>query len=115
MVSMRNTKRQGELTVFSFRQGKKFVAVCLELDIVKEGTDALALQHDIMESVVGYVHAVCKAGLGDDALNRPAPKLYWDKYRTLHTAMKPSTVRSPRTRASIGSIQVLSMKELCAA
>jgi hypothetical protein len=76
----KNTKKKGQATVFIYREGKKFIGVCLELCIVEENKNLNVLRHNMREAVEGYVEAVIKNGLSEDLLNRPAPKEYWNRF-----------------------------------
>ncbi len=40
----KNTKKNGEITIFTYKEGSKYICVCLELDIVKEGNDLESLK-----------------------------------------------------------------------
>lgn len=84
----KNTKKQGVVTIFTYKSGNKYTAVCLELDIIKENKDHNELLREMRESIVGYLKTVCKNNLSDDLLNRPAPKLYWKKYRAFLEALE---------------------------
>lgn len=108
-----NTKKIGQFTVFTYQEKKKYISVCLELDIVKEGTDVEALNASMREAISGYVTTICKKHLSDELLNRHAPKEYWDKYFAfLSSQMKQQSV--PAERKYSTSINVLPMRELCA-
>ncbi|HBF67507.1 MAG TPA: hypothetical protein DDW36_03730 [Candidatus Magasanikbacteria bacterium] len=103
---LRNTKKQGEFTIFTYKEGVFFVSVCLELDIVKEGRNREKLAGQIMEAAVGHIKTVCSEKLDDSLLNRPAPKKYWNKYEQfLETLTKK--------QKAIGSLDRFDMKEAC--
>ena len=46
-------KRKGNITIFGYKKWKKFISVCLELDIVKEGTKREVLTQEMIEAVKG--------------------------------------------------------------
>lgn len=109
---MRNSKDLGTVTIFTYQQGKKFISVCLELDIVKKGSDKEEINREISESIVGYVKTIVKEGLGDQLLNRPAEKKYWDKYdEFLATLKQRSKVRS-KVLGSINRWEISTMATL---
>ena len=113
----KNTKNFGSLTVFFFKEKAKFVSVCLELDIIKEGDNLDDVRKEMQESISGYIETVCKGNYSDDLLNRPAPKKYWDKYseflRFLKEKQKQKEVAAKNTTRGIET-SVMDMKELCA-
>lgn len=77
---MRNTYRQGSVTLFIFPENKKFVGVCLELDIVEEADNLESVRENLLDAVKTHVGAVIGNRLSEKFLNRPAPKEYWDKF-----------------------------------
>ncbi len=107
---IQNTKRKGNITIFGYKSGKKFISVCLELDIVKEGTKREVLTQEMIEAVKGHVETVCKAKLDETLLNRPAPEKYWRAYEKFLDSQKKSKV--PR---QAGSLNVLPIADLCRA
>ena len=110
-----NTKRRGQVTIFSYKEGKKYVSVCLELDIVEEGDDMLELNRSMVEAVSGYLTTVCKKGLSEDALNRSAPERYWKKYHELLSSQVPRRRVVPYRPSRPFNVNVLPIRELCAA
>lgn len=75
---MSNTRQIGTYTLFIYRSGNHYVGVCLELDIIDNGTDRGELTERMKKSVESYVRYVCADSRYDDGmLNRPAPKRYW--------------------------------------
>ncbi len=75
-----NTHQRGVVTVFLYRKGKKYLGVCLELDIVDEDSDRIALMVRMREMVQSYVEYVCSRHLDESLLNRPAPAKYWKMF-----------------------------------
>jgi len=63
-----------------FPEKGKYIAVCLDLDIVEEAGTKENVLAKIAEAVVGYIENAIKNDLDDKVLNRPAPKKYWDLY-----------------------------------
>ncbi len=109
-----NTKKVGRVTIFTFKQGRKFISVCLELDIIKEGLNVVELNKEMLEAVMGHVESVCKGGLSDDLLNRPAPAAYWKKYWAFVDGLNKKRDRATKSKTQIGTINVLPIAELCA-
>ena len=109
-MSLRNTKKSGSVTVFTYKQGKGYLSVCLELDIVKEGSNFSEITQEMIESVIGHVQTVCKEGLSDGLLNRPAPAKYWKAYERFLDAQS-----GKETKKKVGSLSILPIADLCLA
>ncbi len=80
-INIWNTKESGTLEFLVFRNGKKFVGVCLTLDIVEEGDNPQKLMNSIVEAAMGHVRLVQEKSLDESLLNRPAPDEYWQIYQ----------------------------------
>lgn len=104
----KNTKKNGEITIFTYKEGHQYICVCLELDIVKEGNDLESLKSEMLESAVGHVAAVCKDNLSDDLLNRHAPKEYWDRFDLFINSMKKKKTSHKRE-----SVDTIPIREIC--
>ena len=96
---MKNTKGQGQFRFVIYkRPGERiYTGVCLDLDIVEEDKDPVALRKSLEEAAEGYLEAVAKKNLDDELLNKPAPKEYWDilenlerYFHLLHQVSQPS-------------------------
>jgi len=81
-IKVRNTKERGVFEFIVYPQGKRFIGVCLTLNIIEEGKDPRELLKSLEEAAFGHLEVVRKENLSDKLLNRPAPKKYWDKYFT---------------------------------
>ncbi len=77
---MKNTYRQGSVTFYIYPEGKKFVGVCLELDIVEEADNLKSVEENLLDAVKTHLGGVIKNRLSEDLLNRPAPNEYWEKF-----------------------------------
>ncbi len=106
-----NTKNKGTVRIFTYKQGSKFISVCLELDIVKEGNNILDLNKEMFESVVGHIKTVCKEKMDDKLLNRPAPQKYWDKYQDY--LLKLEDRKKTSVKIPLGGISTFGIPELC--
>lgn len=80
IVRPKNTKERGLIEYFMYKDGGKFVGVCLTFDIVEEGQDPVALMKSIEEASALHLEVVIKERMSDDLLNRYAPSAYWSKY-----------------------------------
>lgn len=79
---MTNTKKQGQFTMLVYREKLDYyIGVCLEFDLIEEGTSAQEVMRQIKEASVGYLKTVTENNLSDDLLNKKAPKKYWEKYQ----------------------------------
>lgn len=80
---MRNTKKQGKFTLFVYQEKSNYyIGVNLHFDLIQEGKTIQEAIENIERVTWGYLKTVIKKKWSDDLLNRPAPKEYWDKYKT---------------------------------
>jgi len=79
---MNNTKHHGFAQIFFYPKGDGYVGVCLELDIVDDSKSFPELRERMVRNVTSYVSHVIGNGLDRSLLNRPAPKEYWEMFRT---------------------------------
>lgn len=77
---MRNTAVQGSATIFIYKSAKKYIGVCLELDLVDDGDTREEVAERMKQNVVSYVAYIRKRHFDKALLNRPAPKKYWKKF-----------------------------------
>jgi hypothetical protein len=63
-----------------FPEKGRYIAVCLDLDIVEEAKTKEEVSAQITEAVIGYIENAIKNNLDDGVLNRPASKKYWEIY-----------------------------------
>lgn len=103
----KNTKKVGNITIFTYKKGKKYLSICLELDIIKEGDKLQTLNQEMIEAVIGHVETVCKGNLSDDLLNRPAPEKYWQAYDDFIKA------QGGKQTKPVGSFNRFPINELC--
>lgn len=87
-VRVWNTKQSGTLEFLVFSVDKKFIGVCLTLDIVEEGNDPTNLMESIKEAAEGHVRLVQEKNLDDSLLNRSAPEEYWKLYYQVLDSLK---------------------------
>lgn len=79
-MKVKNTKNEGILRFFIYREKDHYMGVCLDLNIVEVGKDLDDLKKSIIEAAFGYIQVVNEHNLSDEHLNKPAPKAYWRKY-----------------------------------
>lgn len=76
-----NTKNKGIFYFILTKEGKDFVAVCLNLNLVEYGKNPELLKKSIEEAAFSHLEAVRDHNLPDEHLNVLAPKKYWTVYR----------------------------------
>ncbi|MCX6812455.1 MAG: hypothetical protein NTW79_02440 [Candidatus Berkelbacteria bacterium] len=69
--------------IYKRARDKNYTGVCLDLDIVEEGSDPVVLKQSLEEAAQGYLEIVCKENLSEKLLNKPAPKKYWSVIQDL--------------------------------
>ncbi|TSC72182.1 MAG: hypothetical protein G01um101438_685 [Parcubacteria group bacterium Gr01-1014_38] len=91
----RNTLEGGQVTLVVFRRKKDrwFTGVALELDIVEEMEDPLALLQSLTEAVWLHVRGVVVDRLSHGLLNRWAPASYWRVHEALRAGRVPRSLR----------------------
>ena len=77
--STNNTYKRGTLRFLIFKKGKRYVGVCLDLDLVEEADTFKKAESGIFKLAKFHVETVIKKNLGKELLNRPAPEKYWKK------------------------------------
>lgn len=98
-MKSKNTHKNVTATVFVFLNAKekKYVGVCLELDIVETDKDKVVLAKRMKEHVQAYVEYVCTKKLDENLLNRPAPDEYWKMFfRYVHSLQELQNIPSRR-------------------
>ena len=93
-----NTKTNGEINFIIFKDKKddSYTAVCLDFDIVEQGSDPSALRLSIEEAARMHLETVREFNLDEKLLNRHAPKSYWDRARVAVAAYEESLERDTR-------------------
>ena len=90
-----NTKKSGAMELLVYKDGDKFIGVCLTFDIVEEGENPIELMKSIREAAELHLQTVINANLPDELLNRYAPEEYWEKYfsvaKSISSASSTST------------------------
>ncbi len=97
----RNTKNKGTIEFLVYKEGKTFIGVCLTLDIVEEGDDALSVLKSIKEVAQLHLNAVIRHNMSDDLLNRYAPKEYWEKYFEVTKQIQTASLKQSTSYAIV--------------
>ena len=79
-VEVWNTKEKGVFKFVIYPEGRRFIGVCLTLNIIEESKNPHQLLENLKEAAFGHLEVVRKENLDDALLNRHAPKEYWEKY-----------------------------------
>lgn len=104
-----NTKKRGLVEFLVYREGKRFIGVCLTFDIIEEGEDPDSVMRSIEEAARLHLDVVTKENMRDELLNRYAPKKYWDKYLALQKSLSRKKPEALQMRsASITSTATVS-------
>lgn len=75
-----------------------YIAVCLELDLVDQGTTLENAKTALEENIVGYLGALTPENI-DNLFPRPAPLyIYLDYYRVRGLILLSKIIRSLKTR-----------------
>lgn len=92
----KNTYKQGKLQYLFYKQGKKYVGVCLDLNIYEEGSNFEDVLNTVTKMSRDHIEYVIKNKLSEELLNRPAPKKYWEVYnKTTVGNTKNTLISSP--------------------
>lgn len=79
---MRNTKKRGQFNLFVYREKPNYyIGVCLEFDLIQEGSNPREVMMQIKEASIGYLETVIENNFSDDLLNKKSPIKYQKKYR----------------------------------
>ncbi len=96
-VKIWNTKKRGVFEFLVYPDEKRFVGVCLTLNIIEEGESPKELLENLEEAAFGHLEVVRKENLSNKLLNRPALKKYWDKYYTAKLLREVEKLLQKRT------------------
>lgn len=113
-----NTKQNGEVNFVIYRDpgDSHYTAVCLDFDIVEEGTNLKQLKKSIEEAARLHLESVVENNLDDKLLNRSAPQKYWKiLYEGLTAYEKLAKQKSKpqiRKQSSVSDVWNRSSKEL---
>ncbi len=95
MLRGKNTKTEGFIEFFIYKEKDSYVGVCLTFDILEEGAHPELLMKSLEEAALLHLETVRKHKLSDTLLNRHAPKMYWEKYENIVAALKKKPRSSP--------------------
>lgn len=79
-LRFKNTYKSGAVSYVGFKEKDKFVAVCLEFDLVAEGETLKDVKERIEDLSNAWLHNVIKNKLPEELLNKSAPRKYWQIY-----------------------------------
>lgn len=115
MIGNKNTKKGGVVRILIYPEKGKYIAVCLDFDIIKEGKNIVELRKEIQESIRGYIKNIVKNKLDDKLLNRLADKKYWEKYNQYLRLIKSKNEASVKVPISIrrASLYAFPLNKVC--
>ena len=93
----RNTKKNILLRFFIYfdKQEQEFVGVCVDLGIIKAGTDPDQVEKDLDEAALGYIQNIVKdKDFNEDLLNQEPPKEYMDIYNEIIDVSQRRKIRT---------------------
>src|SRR3989344_2204624 len=79
---MNNEKSKGVLSYFLFYDSreKEYVGICVELGMLRFGSDLNKLKEDLQNASKGYVETIIKNDLSENLLNQELPEEYKELY-----------------------------------
>ncbi len=89
-----NTYKSGAVSYVGFKEKDKFVAVCLEFDLVAEAKTLQEAKDRIEDLSNAWLHNVIANKLPEELVNKTAPKKYWEIYE------KVNQVHEARTKSA---------------
>ncbi|MBU6321661.1 MAG: hypothetical protein KGI78_03050 [Patescibacteria group bacterium] len=99
MRYVQNTKAMGEMNFLFIQEGKHIVGVCLEFNIIEEGTNLEEVKKHLETATRLHLEAVQENNLSDDLLNRHAPTEYWEIFEeTKKSAQRKQLVDAHKRR-----------------
>ncbi len=90
-MTLKNGRKNLLLHALIERNGDRFSALCLELDVASEGSTADEAAANLREALTGYLKTVFDNGVQDRLFPRLAPKSEWRKF--FAAQMKQGTKR----------------------
>ncbi|MBE0478993.1 hypothetical protein IBX65_07765 [Candidatus Aerophobetes bacterium] len=79
-----NRKRiSSSLHILGYKENDKYIAHCLEFDIVSEGTTHKEAIENLKELVYSYLQFAMEYNL-EQFTWKPAPKIFWDTFNKIH-------------------------------
>ncbi|MDP3953558.1 MAG: hypothetical protein Q8P99_01935 [bacterium] len=109
MKAMKNTKERGIVRFLYMIRGREILGVCLDFNIVEEGTSIEEVKTYLQRAARLHLETVLDKGLSEELLNRRAPQEYWEIYRKVSS---PETNRFPRLNPTSTSANTYTGKKL---
>ena len=79
------------------KEGDKFSALCLELDVASQGDTTQEAKGNLKEAIELYLQEVSEAGDKEEFIPRPAPQEEWIKYFKAEAAALGKRLSDPST------------------
>jgi len=103
-MSYKNTLNKGSVRCIVFKEGDTWYGVALELNIVEESQDPLAVQASLYQAIKGYVQTARKFKMRPMSLNQRPDKEYEELWRVLQSNVLKG--RTKKSDAVIGRKQI---------
>ncbi|MGB4762087.1 MAG: hypothetical protein WBP12_01865 [Candidatus Saccharimonas sp.] len=102
-----NTRSSGEVNFIIFKDSNDgdYTAVCLDFDIVEQGSDLNALRDSIEEAAQMHIETIMQMNLDEKLLNRRAPEVYWNRARRAVAAYEESLDRRIGEKPKVQNIR----------
>lgn len=100
-----NTKKSGILHFIAFKEGKQFIAACLNLNIIVKGDDFEEVKRDVQEQAVAYLKEIRYEKGDDSLLNRRASPKYFKKLDEVKEAAYVAGLNGKTTQKDMNKIK----------
>jgi len=105
MPAMKKKKKfQSSLHVIEYKDGDRFIAHCLEFDLVAQGSTSEEARDNLADLTFSYLHFGMEKDIEQFSYH-PAPKVYWDKFKQIHRkkvlsrhSVDPALLKVPKNR-----------------
>lgn len=100
-----NTKNNGILHFITYKEGRKYVAVCLNLNIIIKGNDFEEVKIDVEELASAYLNEIRYERGNDALLNKRAPSKYFEKLKEIKEAVCVVGLNGKTTKKDMDKIK----------
>ncbi|MDO8472139.1 MAG: hypothetical protein Q7S64_03280 [bacterium] len=87
---MKNTKERGILRYLIYKDTRadEYVGVCVDIGLIKVGTNNANVKRDLINASKGFVRTVCEQNLSNGLLNQQPPQQYMDIFNEIVESYK---------------------------
>ena len=72
--------KQKKIKILEYKDGNRYIAHCLEFDLVAEGVVAKEAKENLNSLISSYLQFAREKNIEEFAYH-PAPKTYWDRFK----------------------------------